>query len=107
AVKGDFIAQVRVFGTVRPEGESNVEGHTPFNGAGILLWKDAKNYLRLERAALSRGDQRQHYVNFELRKDGENIEIPEQVREIPDQATFLRLERSDGRLNPSTSPDGL
>jgi hypothetical protein len=106
-IKGDFIVQVRVVGTVRPEGQSNVAGHAPFNGAGILLWKDDKNYVRLERAAFTRGAERQHYMNFELRRGGEPVDLPGEVPVIPDQATYLRLERRNGQLIPSTSQDGL
>ncbi len=108
-VSGDFIAQVKVEGNVRPDGESQIEGRTAFNGAGILLWKDARNYVRLERAAIENGGQRRHYVNFELRKDGQMIAIPalDLVRDIPDAPTYLRLERRGGKLIPSTGGDGL
>jgi len=108
-VKGDFIAQVKVGGTVKPTGDSKIEGRTPFNGAGILLWADAKNYVRLERAALTRGEELRHYMNFELRKNGDMADIPalDQARDIPDQATYLRLERRGGQLIASTSQDGL
>ena len=47
SVEEDFIAEVTVAGTVRPAGEPTVPGRPPFNGAGILLWQDEGNYVRL------------------------------------------------------------
>ena len=49
-VEGDFVAQVKVAGEVMP-GRTPVEKMPfAFHGAGLLLWKDKDNYVRLERA---------------------------------------------------------
>src|SRR5262249_50825975 len=49
-VKGEFIAMVTAGGSVRPGPESNAPGGLPYSGTGLLLWADAENYFRLERA---------------------------------------------------------
>ena len=57
-VEGDFVAQVKVAGEVMP-GRTPVEKMPfAFHGAGLLLWKDKDNYVRLERTARERPDIR-------------------------------------------------
>ena len=50
-VKGDFSIEIEVGGSFAPR-DATIASRTAFNGAGILLWQDEKNYIRLERAAL-------------------------------------------------------
>jgi regulation of enolase protein 1 (concanavalin A-like superfamily) len=47
-VTGDFTVQVKVTFSAPPGTVSTVNGR-PFNGAGLLVWKDDQNFLRLER----------------------------------------------------------
>jgi regulation of enolase protein 1 (concanavalin A-like superfamily) len=47
-VTGDFTIQVKVTFTDPPGTTSAVNGR-PFNGAGLLVWQDEQNFLRLER----------------------------------------------------------
>jgi len=47
-VTGDFTIQVKVTFTDPPGTTSAVNGR-PFNGAGLLIWQDEQNFLRLER----------------------------------------------------------
>lgn len=70
-VRGDFDVSVRVNGVFHPSGRSTLKEYAPYHGAGILLWQDERNYLRLEIATdLHRGRPRP-YANFEWRRDGE------------------------------------
>src|SRR5262249_42859845 len=48
-VRGDFTAVVRVLGRLEP-GRSKTTHYDPFHGAGLIVWQDPSNYLRLERA---------------------------------------------------------
>jgi len=70
-VSGDFTVQVLVGGRVEAEAPGTLTDRLPFMGAGLLLWQDENNYLRLERASFVNpmGD-REYYASFELRKDG-------------------------------------
>jgi hypothetical protein len=69
-VRGDFDASVSVTGVFHPAGRPTMKQYAPYHGAGILLWQDERNYVRLEIAAdVHRGKPRA-YANFELRKGG-------------------------------------
>jgi regulation of enolase protein 1 (concanavalin A-like superfamily) len=103
-IEGDFIVQVKVSGNVVHNGDRTAKQNAPYHGAGLLLWQDQRNYLRLERAAIHREDGVVHYVHFELRKDGEPFNSPS--AEISDQEFSLRAERRGGRECGAISPDG-
>lgn len=107
-VQGDFSAEVRVGDVPEPEGQlEHLERlRLAYHGAGLLLWQDDRNYLRLESAAYrprkppaARAKDRSsgkvaRYVLFELRRDGKlvgGLSRPD-VR-LEDRPTDLRLER--------------
>jgi regulation of enolase protein 1 (concanavalin A-like superfamily) len=108
AIEGDFIAQLKVSGKVRHTGGRASEHFYAYHGAGLLLWKDERTYIRLERAALNR-DQLGvfHYASFELRKDGNRVRTQNPAFKIPDQDMYLRLERRGDRVFGSFSADGV
>ena len=107
-VQGDFIAEVRVSGITPPDSASLVLSRRPFRGAGLLLWQDAGNYVRLERAGMVFEGKHLSYASFEARKDrrfvrmGDGSEHP-----LDGEATFLRLERRGGTVLGSVSRDGI
>ena len=73
-VRGNFTYQVDISGIALPQSESIVIGRNPFIGAGILIWNDRRNYIRLERAGVTGADRRQsNYVSFEHRKAGDFV----------------------------------
>ncbi len=102
---GDFTIEVKVSGKFAPENVSQIEGRTPYNGAGILVVQDEQNHLSLQRAALFRDGHVRHYLNFELRKDGKQSKSQWQMN-LNDADTWLRLERSGGQFKASASQDG-
>jgi hypothetical protein len=104
-VKGEFIAIVKSTGGVRPGPESNVPDGFPYSGAGLLLWVDAKNYFRLERAGVIRENAFITYVNFEHFENGRRAFSRGQ--RLQDTPTHLRLERRGGSVYASTSQDGV
>jgi len=95
-VEGDCVAQVKVCGTIRPLANAIVPGRVSFQSAGLLLWQDMRNYIRLERAALNRDGLVQTYASLEIRKDA----WPQAVAplELLDQDTYLRLERRGNQV---------
>ncbi len=50
-LKGDFDLRVRVGGTSRPGGRATTTVYSPYHGAGLVIWQDEENYVRLEIAA--------------------------------------------------------
>ena len=98
-VRGDFVLDVKVDGEFQT-GEATIESRTAYNGAGLLLWQDDLNYIRLERAALQRAGQVRHYVNFEQRVNGRltRFGTPRDFEIDPAQPCHLRLERKGDQV---------
>ena len=104
-VRGDFDVVVSVTGVSRPSGRATMKEYAPYHGAGILLWQDEGNYVRLEIAAdVHRGKPRS-YANFELRKAG-SLAVSRGL-EIKDGSTRLRLERRGSEVRAAFGPDGV
>ena len=104
-IEGDFIAQVRVLATHNPAGESLIPGRAPYHGAGLLLFGDKNNYIRLERGALLRDGEVKSLVSFERRNNGEASNHG--VLGLGDEAVYLRLERRSGKTYGAVSGDGV
>lgn len=105
-VQGDFVAQVKVSGQVRP-GTQPIRGmpFPPFHGAGLLLWQDENNYLRLERTSIySPEGRRLHQILLELCRDGKTQ--PGQFRDARDADIYLRFDRRGSEVRCSYSSDG-
>lgn len=102
AVKGNFVADLTVSGEFAP-GEQTLPQRAAFNGAGILLMQDEKNYVRLERATFERNSNLRHYTSFQVRENGEKprylgADNPNVEAATP---THLRLERRGSTLYAS------
>jgi regulation of enolase protein 1 (concanavalin A-like superfamily) len=109
-VKGDFVIQVRV------DASSSARSETPgaqksgyYSGAGLIVFADEKNFVRLERAALYSSEEGARlYTNFEIRVDGK-IEKQGNTGDLPpdkDKPVWLRLERKGGEIHGAMSQDG-
>jgi RNA polymerase sigma factor (sigma-70 family) len=104
-IEGDFIADLKVGGTFKPAGPSANPRVFPFVGAGLLLWNDAGNYFRLERAAIDRNGRLIPYALFQERRDSQLLP-PFDGMQLPDGPVVLRLERKGDQISGSFSPDG-
>ena len=107
-VEGDFQMQVTLGAYEVPEGaKGGTERNVAFWGAGLLVWQDSKNYVRLERAMFRRDEQAPCYISFELRKNGEFVKYgtPEDGKLDPKKGTILRLERKANVFIASASED--
>jgi regulation of enolase protein 1 (concanavalin A-like superfamily) len=108
-LSGDFSIQVKVEGEFRPGADSSQPGRSGYRGAGLVVFADAKNYVRLERATLEwKGEEPQAYTNFEIRVDGElqRIGTTGDAALDPKKPTWLRLERVGSILQGAVSQDG-
>jgi serine/threonine protein kinase/regulation of enolase protein 1 (concanavalin A-like superfamily) len=102
---GDFDVSVSVDGVFHPSGRATTKEYAPYHGAGILVWQDERNYVRLEIATdIHRGKVRS-YANFELRKVGA-LAVSRGL-EIKDGSTHLRLERRGSEVRAAFGPDGV
>lgn len=96
-IEGDFIAMVKVEGGFRATGPSTIDTRRPYLGAGLLLWQDQKNYVRLEHASVDVDGQVFDYLGFEERKNGQPNVAYNQLR-LKGDTVRLRLERRNGKL---------
>jgi serine/threonine protein kinase/regulation of enolase protein 1 (concanavalin A-like superfamily) len=103
-ITGDFEVRVRVTGTSHPGGTATTTRYNPYHGAGILVWQDPENYVRLEIAADLRKGKVFSYANFELRQAG-RLAVSWGLK-IVDGSSYLRLERRGDVIRGSFSPDG-
>ena len=103
AVPGDFTASVRAVGRLEP-GASKSTHYDPYHGVGLLVWKNDRNYLRLERAVGMIHGRPTPYLNFEQRQDG-HLTLTRGLP-IEDQPIHLKIERTSGLLRAWSSADG-
>ena len=104
-MRGDFVATVRVTGTFEPSAKSTVKGLSSRQAGGLILWKDALNYLVLQRRASAGddGNERNQAVLEEIvaGRKGTTARQPS-----TDKPTFLRLESRGTQLTAASSLDG-
>lgn len=108
-LSGNFVLQVKVEGEFVPGGESTEPRRSGYRGAGLVVFADARNYARLERATLQwTGEDPHAYTNFEIRVDGqlERIGTTGDAPLDPHKPTWLRLERKGNILQGAVSQDG-
>jgi RNA polymerase sigma factor (sigma-70 family) len=106
-IEGDFIADLKLDGALKPAGPATSPNALPYLGTGLVLWSNEGDYIRLERAAILRGDQVVSYAHFEERRDRRRVP-PGGGIGVPDgSATVLRLERKGDQVTAQVGPDGL
>jgi regulation of enolase protein 1 (concanavalin A-like superfamily) len=108
-VYGDFIAQVKVSGAFPTGAVRVIERGKPFHGAGLLLWQDEQNYIRLERTEMAYGPRNTSGVGFEKRTGGKFQRLgPQRALNLDDgQApTYLKLQRQGDEVRAAASTDG-
>ena len=102
-VRGDFTANVRVLGQLEP-GRSRTTHYNPYHGAGLIVWQDPSNYLRLERAVGTIDGRHHPYVNYELREGG--LLAVTRGFTIGDGTLYLKLRRQGNAFSAWYSFDG-
>ncbi len=104
AIEGNFVLNVKVTGDFQPGGTSTNPRGIPYNGAGILIWIDEANFIRLERAAVLRNGRVTTYVGFEERTGGKRGVVNSVA--FPAGTCYLRLERKGKGITGAISSDG-
>ena len=105
---GDFDIEVKISGTFMP-GEATVQGRTPYQGAGLVMALDNRNYLRLERAVYVGNDQQNHhYINFEVRLNGQVSRIGQSTDfPVPENVpVMLRLKKRGNQVQGQVNVTG-
>jgi regulation of enolase protein 1 (concanavalin A-like superfamily) len=101
-VKGDFRLAVKVAKFPVPKADTSANDQLSFVGAGLLVWKDDRNYVRLERAA--EGNAGSHYAFLQGLIDGKEVCLEQ--RDIDDKDTYLSVTREGNNFTFETSADG-
>src|SRR5262249_24947683 len=104
-VEGDFLVTAKVSGDFKPGGKSTTPKGVPFNGAGILVWNDSDNFIRLERGAMLRKGKIGTIVLFEEREGGYRGALHNEV--FPGGDCYLRMQRKGSRISGGISFDGV
>ncbi|HVX62791.1 MAG TPA: DUF1349 domain-containing protein [Pirellulales bacterium] len=109
-VAGDFTAQVKVTSDFTPGVTSTGQGR-PFIGAGLLVWENQDNFLRLERNAYWIADQLFCYPPLiEHWRSGQYAGVNSQPKPAHEffqgRSTWLKLQRQGNRIIASFSHDG-
>jgi len=111
-IEGDFAALVEVTGEISPGSATpkDRQGHTiPFTvqSAGLILYQDKDNFLRLERAgSIIIGSLTPvHRLIIEAVKEGKQAMNPIYL-DVPEKDTLLILVKRKGRVQCFFSPNG-
>lgn len=109
-VEGDFLATVRVTGDFVPGMATTAPRSAPFLGAGLIVWENEKNYVRLERNVwrAANGQLACYPPLFEAFKDGNAVVSSQGTSAdfFQGNSTSFRLERKGNALTASCSHDG-
>ena len=109
-VGGDFTFQVKLTGDFVP-GSKSLGAGRPFNGAGILIWENERNYLRVERNAYWISDTVLNcfppLIEYwrQYREQGANT-APGKVDFFQGTTTWLKVNREGKKIAVSLSHDG-
>ena len=104
-IKGDFDLSVRIAGTKHPGRRPTTTMYSPYHGAGLVIWQDEENYVRLEIATDLQYGRERPYVNFEYRKEGALAVSSGMLN--GDRSNQLRLKRRGDEIFASFGPDGV
>lgn len=110
-VEGDFTVEVKVTGRFDPGKDATLPETDPFNGAGLLLWADDENFLRLERNVWTtpHGGHSSYQPLFQYWKDDKDLtpNVPSAKPFFKGQSTYLRITRQGNQIRAAVSNDGV
>ncbi len=109
-VSGPFDVQVKVTQHFKTNVKTIVAGRKPYQDAGLLVWLDDRNNLKLAPAQIERDGKSFRFFHLEFRHDGQYGEMP-----LPREATsllhastyYLRLQIHSDKTSASVSGDGV
>ncbi len=106
-VEGDFSITVAVAHIDKAERDTRIAGlagTTSFHAGSLVIWQDAKNFVRFDRTQMDRGGQPITSCYLHIFKDG--ARVAEVAPLVPDRPTQLRLTRKADALTAAYSQDG-
>ena len=109
SVDARFKFTLKVDGRFEPGADSTEACRLSYNGAGIILMADERNFVTVVRAAFQRpGEGAVSYANAEVRVDGKMVGSgnPSAHPVPPEGPVYLSLERNDRQITAYSSLDG-
>ncbi len=109
-VTGSFDMQVKVTEHFTGDVKAALTGGNPYQGAGLLVWQDDANNLKLTPAQSTRNGRGFRFFNLEFRHDGQRggLPIPKEAVDLLHAETyFLRLQIHEDKTIASVSGDGV
>jgi len=106
-VEGDFSITVAVAQIDKAERDTRIAGlagTTSFHAGSLVIWQDAKNFVRFDRTQMDRAGQQITSCYLHIFKDG--ARVAEAAPVVPDRPTQLRLTRKADSLTAAYSQDG-
>jgi serine/threonine protein kinase len=106
-VSGDFQVLAHVLIKELVGGRATTTDYSPYHGAGILLWQDQGNYVRLEIATDIPNPRGKpvHYANFQYRQGSRLVSTLGPPSDSG--SAYLRLVRKGDEIIASFGPDGV
>jgi hypothetical protein len=105
--EGDFSITVALTHIDKAERDTRIAGlagTTSFHAGSLVIWQDAKNFVRFDRTQMDRAGQQITSCYLHVFKDG--TRVAEVATVAPDRPTQLRLTRKADTLTASYSQDG-
>src|SRR5579862_1322092 len=102
--------QVKVSADFAAGAKSVVRGRRPYQDAGLLVWLDDKNNLKLSRARIVDNGRTFNFFNLEFRHEGQYGELPfpKEARSFLQARTvYLRLQIHTEKTIASVSTNGV
>jgi RNA polymerase sigma factor (sigma-70 family) len=109
-VAGTFDVQVKVAAHFTRDAKTIVPKRNAYQDAGLLLWLDDKNNLKLAPAQIVVDGKTYRYLNLEFRHEGQKGELPlprESGRVLQSPTIYLRLQIHKDQTTASVSADGV
>ncbi len=101
----DFAARVFVPVAPNPRGPRVLANRPALQAAGLILWKDAQNYVVFLRYVMREQRRQSHMILLQARRAGKRT-CTETVKVPADESSFLMLSRRDGEVRGLFGPDG-
>ena len=100
--KGDFTIEVTAKNVPLPDVDATITGHgSAFHAGTLLVWQDAKNFVRLDRGAMIKDGREVHFAYYHIFVNGERVTHLSQA--LTDKPTRLRIERRKGKIHAAFS----
>jgi len=103
-VQGDFVFTVKVGGDFQPGATSAVAETPAYNGAGIVIWNDSDNFIRLDRFAVVREGRAIGTVVLMVHNGGRLG--PTRSEAFQQEICYLRVQRKGNVIIAAFSSDG-